>query len=139
MTSAKSLVILWHRCLGIFLAVSFAIALPGCSISQFETKAADVPRIVQSILSDINTFNYALNQSATNIFGLTFQGLIDTHGVTGEIIPGLAESWQISEDKLKIVFTLREGLKWSDGEPLTTDDVVFTYNEIYLNLEIPTD
>ncbi|NEQ80599.1 MAG: ABC transporter substrate-binding protein, partial [Moorea sp. SIO2I5] len=62
MISAKSLVILWYRFLGIFLAVSFAIALPGCSISQFETKAADVPRIVQSILTDINTFNYALNQ-----------------------------------------------------------------------------
>ncbi|NEO16938.1 MULTISPECIES: ABC transporter substrate-binding protein [unclassified Moorena] len=139
MTSAKSLVLLWHRCLGIFLAVSVAIALPGCSISQFETTAADVPRIVQSILSDINTFNYALNQSATSIFGLTFQGLIDTDGITGEIIPGLAESWQISDDKLKILFTLREGLKWSDGQPLTTDDVVFTYNDIYLNPEIPTD
>ncbi|EGJ28473.1 MULTISPECIES: ABC transporter substrate-binding protein [Moorena] len=139
MTSANSLVLLWYRCLGIFLAVSFAIALPGCSISQFETKAAHVPRIVQSILSDINTFNYALNQSATNIFGLTFQGLIDTDGITGDIIPGLAESWQISDDKLKILFTLREGLKWSDGEPLTTDDVVFTYNDIYLNPEIPTD
>ncbi|NEO62449.1 MAG: ABC transporter substrate-binding protein [Moorea sp. SIO4G2] len=139
MTSAKSLVLLWHRCLSILLAVSFAIALPGCSISQFQTKAADVPQIVQSILSDINTFNYALNQSATNIFGLTFQGLVDTNGITGEIIPGLAESWQISDDKLKILFTLREGLKWSDGEPLTTDDVVFTYNDIYLNPEIPTD
>ncbi len=139
MTSAKSLVLLWHRCLGIFLAVSVAIALPGCSISQFQTKAADVPQIVQSILSDINTFNYALNQSATSIFGLTFQGLIDTDGITGEIIPALAESWQISDDKLKILFTLREGLKWSDGQPLTTDDVVFTYNDIYLNPEIPTD
>jgi len=31
------------------------------------------------------------------------------------------------------------GLKWSDGEPLTVDDVVFTYNDIYLNEKIPTD
>ncbi|NET57617.1 MAG: ABC transporter substrate-binding protein, partial [Symploca sp. SIO2E6] len=33
---------------------------------------------------------------------------------------------------------LREGLKWSDGEPLTTDDVVFSYNEVYLNNKVPT-
>jgi peptide/nickel transport system substrate-binding protein len=34
---------------------------------------------------------------------------------------------------------MREGLKWSDGQPLTVDDVVFTYNDIYLNENIPTD
>ena len=34
---------------------------------------------------------------------------------------------------------MREGLKWSDGAPLTVDDVVFTYNDIYLNEKIPTD
>jgi len=39
----------------------------------------------------------------------------------------------------KLFFTMREGLKWSDGEPLTVDDVVFTYNDIYLNEKIPTD
>ena len=44
--------------------------------------------------------------------------------------------WDISEDKLTIVFTLREGLKWSDGEPLTADDVIFSYNDLYLNEKI---
>jgi peptide/nickel transport system substrate-binding protein len=51
----------------------------------------------------------------------------------------LAQSWEISPDKTKITFTMREGLKWSDGQPLTVDDVVFTYNDIYLNEKIPTD
>ena len=37
------------------------------------------------------------------------------------------------------VFTLRDNLKWSDGKPLTAEDVVFTYNDIYFNKEIPTD
>ena len=40
----------------------------------------------------------------------------------------LAESFEQSEDLMSITFTLREGLKWSDGEDLTADDVVFTYD-----------
>jgi peptide/nickel transport system substrate-binding protein len=40
-------------------------------------------------------------------------------------IPGLAESWEASNDGKTYTYTLREGLEWSDGEPLTADDVVF--------------
>lgn len=42
----------------------------------------------------------------------------------------LAESFELADDLESITFTLREGLKWSDGEPLTADDVVFTYDYI---------
>lgn len=44
--------------------------------------------------------------------------------------PRLAESWTVSDDKLTYEFTLREGLRWSDGQPLTTEDVVFSYETI---------
>lgn len=40
----------------------------------------------------------------------------------------LAESFELADDLKSISFTLREGLKWSDGEPITVDDVVFTYD-----------
>ena len=39
----------------------------------------------------------------------------------------LAESWVTSEDGLTLTFTLREGLTWHDGEPVTAQDVAFTY------------
>lgn len=42
----------------------------------------------------------------------------------------LAESYELADDLTAITFTLRENLKWSDGEPLTADDVVFTYDYI---------
>ncbi|WP_038248013.1 peptide-binding protein [Ghiorsea bivora] len=42
------------------------------------------------------------------------------------LVGQLAESWEISEDKLSIIFKLKPNLKWSDGEPLTSDDLVFT-------------
>jgi ABC-type oligopeptide transport system substrate-binding subunit/class 3 adenylate cyclase len=41
------------------------------------------------------------------------------------IVPSLAESWEISDDGLRYVFRLREGLRWSDDEPLTAHDVEF--------------
>lgn len=43
-------------------------------------------------------------------------------------IPGLAESWEASDDGLTYTYTLREGLLWSDGEPLTADDIVWNIN-----------
>lgn len=127
------------RWLGIGLIVTNAIALSSCSNLLVDAEAQQVSQVVQGILSDPKTFNYALNQESPSIFGLTYEGLITENPLTGEHEPALAESWEISEDKRRIIFTMREGLKWSDGNPLTVDDVIFTYNEIYLNKEIPTD
>ena len=45
---------------------------------------------------------------------------------TLEPVPDLAESWEVSDDSKSFTFTLREGLLWSDGEPLTVDDIIFT-------------
>lgn len=122
----------------VLIAGSAAVALSGCNPAKLKTNAAQVPQLAIAVLSDPKTFNYPLNQESPNIFGYTYEGLITENG-RGEIEPALAESWEISEDKKRIIFTLREGLKWSDGKPLTADDVVFTYNDIYLNEAIPTD
>ena len=50
-----------------------------------------------------------------------------------ELMPNIAESWGWSEDAKTVTFTLRKGIKWSDGAPLTTDDVMFWYEDIFLN------
>lgn len=44
--------------------------------------------------------------------------------------PGLAESWETSDDGLTWTFDIRTGVKFSDGEPLTADDIAYTYNRI---------
>ncbi|ABA21432.1 extracellular solute-binding protein, family 5 [Trichormus variabilis ATCC 29413] len=123
----------------IILAAFTAVTVAACNPSNFKSSAAQIPQLVTSILSDPKTFNYPLSSESPNVFGLIYEGLISENYDTGEVEPALAESWTISDDKLKIVFTLREGLKWSDGQPLTVDDVVFTYNDIYFNEAIPTD
>ncbi len=58
--------------------------------------------------------------------------LVMENPVTGEITPGLAESWQIDDSGTVVTFTLREVL-WSDGTPFTADDVVFTLKHVVMN------
>ncbi|WP_448561124.1 ABC transporter substrate-binding protein [Trichothermofontia sp.] len=123
---------------GILLAVlSSFLVLTGCNLDRFRVEAAQVPEITTSFLGDPQTFNFALSSTSPNVFGLIYEGLITSNGITGEIEPALAESWEISDDNRQITFRLRPGLRWSDGHPLTVDDVVFTYQDIYLNEAIP--
>ncbi|BAQ65896.1 oligopeptide ABC transporter [Geminocystis sp. NIES-3709] len=110
--------------------------MSSCSLNS---SANNESRLIQAILSDPKTFNAVLSQESPNIFGLTYEGLVTENPLTGEIEPALAQSWTISEDKLTIIFTLKNDLKWSDAKPLTADDVVFSYNQLYLNEEIPSN
>lgn len=120
------------------LSIWVALALNGCNPSQFKSQAAQVPQLVIATGSNPQTFNAALSQTTPNIFNFTYEPLASLNGVTKKVEPGLAESWEISQDKLRYIFTLREGLKWSNGKPLTADDVVFSFNDIYMNKRIPT-
>ena len=130
--------IILRRCLVFVFVLCLAIALSSCNTFQLTTSAISVPQIVITVLGDPKTFNYVLNQSTPNIFTYIYEGLVLENG-SGEIEPVLAKSWEVSPDHRKIIFTLRENLKWSDGEPLTADDVIFTYNDIYFNPEISND
>lgn len=58
---------------------------------------------------------------------LVFDNLITT-GPEFDYVPRLAETWEISEDATEFTFNLHEGITWSDGEPFTADDVVFSYS-----------
>lgn len=55
-----------------------------------------------------------------------YDSLLHLSPSDGSLEPALAKSWQVSNDAREITFKLRDGLKWSDGVPLTADDVVFT-------------
>ncbi|WP_373525584.1 ABC transporter substrate-binding protein [Nostoc sp.] len=122
----------------IILTSAIAFTVTACNPSNFKSAAAQVPQIVTAVLSEPSTFNYALNESAYSVFGFLYDSLINENPITTKLEPGLAESWEVSEDGQRIVITLRSGIKWSDGKAMTADDVVFTYNEIYLNPKIPT-
>ena len=117
-----------------------AIVITGCNPAILESDASQPPQIVLAILEGPKTFNPVISQDATSssLGRIIFEGLTEQNPFTGKITPALAKSWDISADKLRVVFTLKENLKWSDGHPLTADDVDFTYNQLYFNEAIPT-
>jgi peptide/nickel transport system substrate-binding protein len=53
-----------------------------------------------------------------------------------DVVPNLAERFEVSEDGTEFTFTLREGLKWSDGQPYTTDDIEFWWTEVAQNTDL---
>ncbi len=62
--------------------------------------------------------------------GNIFESLLKYNNDKFELEPWLAESWQVSDDGLKISFTLKDNIYFSDGKPVTTEDVEFTFNTI---------
>lgn len=76
-----------------------------------------------------NPFNSKDNTSST-MSDVMYDGLLSTNPVTGQPSPKLAKSYSISPDGKTYTFELRKGIQWSDGKPITADDVVFTWNDI---------
>src|SRR6059036_618269 len=90
-------------------------------------------RLVMAVFGEPKTFNpvTANESSSTDIIDALFAGLVKTDYKTFEQSPALAESWKVADDKKTWAFKLRKGLRWSDGQPLTAHDVVFTWQVIY--------
>jgi peptide/nickel transport system substrate-binding protein len=81
------------------------------------------------------TFNplFAFDGPSDSLIRLLFAPLVSMDWVAQQPGPGLAESWSVAPDQKTWTFKLRAGVRWSDGEPLTAADVVFTWNEIIYN------
>ncbi len=94
--------------------------------------------VVVTTLGDPKSFNalIAAETSTTDIINRCYDAPVDRNNLTLEWEPVLVKSWKISDDNLSCTFTMREGLKWSDGEPLTAEDVVYTVNDLIYNKEI---
>lgn len=64
------------------------------------------------------------------------QGLVRWNLAFTEVLPNVAERWEINADSTEFVFHLRPGMKWSDGKPFTADDVVFAIEDCAKNVEL---
>lgn len=84
--------------------------------------------------TDARTLNPILIADPTSLAlsRLFFSGLVTINPKDGGPLPDLAEAWTVSDDGLTYIFTLRKGVKWSDGQDLVADDVTYSYG-LYLN------
>jgi len=95
----------------------------------------DVPAygdaIVEGSIGDVSGFLTAVTTDASSheAAGYVFNGLV-RYDKDLKLEGELAESWEVSPDGRKITFHLRKGVKWHDGAPFTSDDVMFTYRRM---------
>ncbi len=75
----------------------------------------------------VNFNPFANNPNWPTVKGI-FEPLMIYNTLKAEMVPWLALSYNWSADFKTLTFTLRDGVKWSDGEPFTANDVVFTFN-----------
>lgn len=84
---------------------------------------------VVGTISQLNPLFSAVNSAETSATALIFSGLTKRNG-SAQVIPDLAEKWEISPDGKNYTFHLRKNVKWHDGTPFSADDVIFTINTI---------
>ena len=78
------------------------------------------------------SFNYYLDTTVTSsyIFNLVYEKLLGVNGLTLEFEPELAASWSVSADRTTFEFRLDERARWSDGVPVSAQDVAWTYSAV---------
>lgn len=108
----------------LFLAFSFV--LTGCSPKAPTTDAPKILRTNNS--SEPGSLDPALAQGTHESWVLqhTFEGLM-SYAEDGSIVPGAAESYTLADDKVTYTFKLRDGMKWSNGDPVTANDFEFAW------------
>ena len=131
-----------HQPLVIALAAAAATLLAGCGRSDPAARPADsdpggpIPHggnLVASVRTEPRSFNrLAARDSTTDLVaGFTHAKLVRINQVTQDVEPWLAESWTRSDDGRRYTLKLRPGVVFSDGQPFTAADVVFTFKAIY--------
>ena len=121
------------RVLALVLATTMVAALlVGCGKDADTNKGGSAEKqLAVQIGPDPETIDPALNSAVDggNMILHTFECLL-TYDQDGKITGGQAEKWKQSKDGLKWTFTLRDGLKWSDGTDLTAEDFVYSWRRV---------
>jgi len=122
------------KILSLLVALTLVFSLVGCGDKNPDPKEDDTPNVAPvakefnwNIGADPKTLDPGLNGASDggNVINQTFEALVREK--QGEIYPGIAESWNISADGLTATFNIRANAKWSDGNPLTAEDFVYSW------------
>ena len=129
-----------HTCAVLLLIVVFAAALALASAAPAE-EATPAPSTEEPVvlhtgwIEDADSLNpfVAYTGVSYHIFFHNYDRLVRYDADTLEPVPGIAESWDVSDDGKTWTFHIRKGVKWQDGEDLTARDVAFTFNYVIDN------
>jgi peptide/nickel transport system substrate-binding protein len=119
--------------IAVIVSAAFVLMNSACRVNRPPNDHALTQTLYNSTISDPRTFNPILvtDSASGQAVGDLFEGLVRINPLTTLPEPGLAESWDLSDGGKTITFHLRHDVKWSDGEPFTSRDVLFTMRVIY--------
>lgn len=126
--SSKSKTVLTTSLFILLLVIIMGIS--GCSHSDRAAQTSDSPdkAITVAIAADagLDRLDAGAYEGSMNVHAMIYDGLVE-YGEKGQILPSLAESWDISEDGKVYTFHLRQGVKFSDGTEFNADAVKFSF------------
>ncbi|HEX3816213.1 MAG TPA: ABC transporter substrate-binding protein [Mycobacteriales bacterium] len=119
------------------LALIAAVAFVGAAPTS--AAAASGSKLTVASDTEISTFNpfLAYFDGELNIIGAVYPALT-VNDANNKPTGYLATKWTTSADQLTWTFTIRSGLKWSDGKPITAQDIAWTYNLVMTNDDAAT-
>lgn len=113
----------------LLVCTSLLAAACGNSASQSSKKVLWIGASVGGDYTKaFSPYDPTVNQGTTGIKGLVYETLLFFNRNNGQITPWLASGYQFSSDGTQLTFTIRQNVKWSDGQALTANDVAFTFN-----------
>ncbi|MBP2327461.1 peptide/nickel transport system substrate-binding protein [Kibdelosporangium banguiense] len=122
-----------RRRVGALFAISVLVAMP---LAVGGTAGAQDRKTLRAgVTQDLDSLNpfITITRVGTDLTRLNYEYLTTYDPKDYHPVPGLAESWETSADKLTWTFKIRSGAKWSDGQPITAKDPAFTLNTMMTN------
>ncbi|MDA2807910.1 ABC transporter substrate-binding protein [Nocardiopsis suaedae] len=125
---------------GAAAAAALALAAGAAAPAAADAASPEGDTLTVAISQPVDTLNPFLAQLliSTSIHKSVYEPLVAYDAETNEPTGAVAESWETSEDGLTWTFTIREGMTWSDGEPVTAEDPAFTYTAMMEDEEAAT-
>ncbi|WP_461307249.1 peptide ABC transporter substrate-binding protein, partial [Albidovulum sp.] len=116
--------------LSTFLSVSLALPSVAAQVQPGETLAAN-QEYTYRLLDAIKSMDPQINTDVegSGVLRALFEGLFNEDQV-GNLVPGVATSYELSDDKTVYTFHLRDNAKWSNGDPVTANDFVYAWRRL---------
>jgi peptide/nickel transport system substrate-binding protein len=121
-----------RRIEAVAITLAVLVAIAAAPVAGAQEQPAQKVTFTVGITTDVDSLNpfIGIVAEAYEVYQVMYDYLVGYSQKDFSPVPELAESWTVSEDGLTWTFKIRQGAKWSDGQPVTARDAAYTFNRI---------